>query len=335
MEPPDGPTLESWRQQVASAKAVAFAAVGTRPLLDALANAVATGDKWASTSAPNDRWPEADSIGGVRSAERRLSIAYRVADAARALETSHELAVPGSVLAARLSALDGAYSLDRVVATSRVRGACLRIDARAGSAETSPLELARAISVVDDETRRALAGRVGQPSSLDDAVVRPAHPAEAAAAAAWRALVGKQPGGATRRAVSWQGPTSGREREIERATLALDGARQGSSVERRLRVEAGQGELWALVASPCGTASESSDDAGVHDGARSRPGQETQRHLGCADRTLGDSGRRRPARPRLALEPRRDARASWHAGSATRWGARWSPRGSQAATRPR
>jgi hypothetical protein len=239
--------------------------VGTRPLLDALANAVATGDKWTNPSAPNDAWPQADSIGGVRSAERRLSVAYRVADAARALEASHELAGPGSVLAARLSALDGAYSVDRIVATSRVRGACLRIDVRADSVETSPLEVARAISVVDDEARRSLASRVGQPSSLDDAVVRPAHPADAAAAAAWRALIGKQPGGITRRAVSWQGPTPGREREIERATLALDAARQASSVERRLRLEAGQGELWALVASPCGTASESSDDAGVHE----------------------------------------------------------------------
>ncbi len=265
MGPPDGSTLESWRGQAASAGTIAFAAVGTRPLLDALANAVATGDKWTNPSAPNDAWPQADSIGGVRSAERRLSVAYRVADAARALEASHELAGPGSVLAARLSALDGAYSVDRIVATSRVRGACLRIDVRADSVETSPLEVARAISVVDDEARRSLASRVGQPRNPRRRGGPPRPPRRRRRRGCLARPHRQQPGGITRRAVSWQGPTRAASAKSERATLALDAARQASSVERRLRLEAGQGELWALVASPCGTASESSDDAGVHE----------------------------------------------------------------------
>ena len=264
-EAPDGATLESWRAQLASAGSVAFAAVGPRALLDALATAVERGDKWSAAAPPSDRWPDADSIGSVRSGERRLSVAFRAPDAARALETSQELATPGSVLATRLAALDAAFRLDRVVATARVRGACLRIDARAASAELTALDVARAASVIDEEARRALEGRTGPPSTLDEAVIRPSHPAEAAAAAAWRALIARQSPGALRRAVSWAGPSLGRDGELDRASSVLDAARGKNSVERRVRVEAGQGELWALLASPCGTASESGDDAGVHE----------------------------------------------------------------------
>ncbi|MCC6900904.1 MAG: hypothetical protein IT377_18140 [Polyangiaceae bacterium] len=264
-EPPDGAALEAWRGQLATAGSVAFAAVGPRPVLDALAAAVEHGDKWPTSAPPNDRWPESDSVGSVRSAERRLSVAYRAPDSARALDVSQELATPGSVLATRLAALDAGFRLDRVIATTRVRGACLRLDARASSNETTALDVARAASVIDEEARRALEGRTGLPSALDEAVIRPAHPAEAAAAAAWRALVARQPPSALRRAVSWLGPSLGRGSELEQATSTLDAARGKSTVERRVRVEAGQGELWALLASPCGTASESSDDAGVHE----------------------------------------------------------------------
>jgi hypothetical protein len=48
--------------------------------------------------------------------------------------------------------------------------------------------------------------------------------------------------------------------EIDRATLAW----QAPVVEARTRVEHGQGELWVLVASPCGTSTESSGDAGLN-----------------------------------------------------------------------
>lgn len=266
LEPADAQALEQWRAQLERARSVAFAAVGSRALLDALAGAVSAGDKWASGPGPNDGWPAADAVGSESSGERRLSVAYRVADAARALEVAQTLAAPGSVLATRLSAMDGAFRLDRVVATTRVRGACLRVDVRAPSAETSLLEVARAVSVVDEEARTQLEARRGLPSALDEAVVRPSHPGEAAGAAAWRALTARQPGGPTRRVVSWVGPSRGGEpsAELERAVALLEAARHKSTLERRVRVEAGQGELWALVASPCGTASESGDDAGIH-----------------------------------------------------------------------
>ncbi|MBK7582162.1 MAG: hypothetical protein IPI67_18390 [Myxococcales bacterium] len=264
-EPPDARALEAWRARLLSPGAVAFSAVGKRALLDALATAVASTPRMGGQPTLNDKWPDADVVGAVPSAQGRLTLAYRLGDPARALEVARLFATPGSVLSARLLALDGDFRLDRVVATSHVRGACLRVDVRSASNQPRPRDVARAASVVDEETRPLLDGRAGEPQTLDDAVVRPSHPGDAAAAAAWRALAARLPGGQTRRAVSWLGavPADG-NMSFERALTSLEAARQRSTLERRARIETGQGELFALVASPCGTLSESGDDAGLH-----------------------------------------------------------------------
>lgn len=261
--PADANALERWRGRLRSARAASFAAVGARPLLDAVVAAVAAGDKWSNDPGPTDPWPDADAVGSASSAERRLSIAYRVADPARALEVANALGTPGSTLSERLGSLEGTFLVERVVATTRVRGACLRVDVRAPAAAPAASQLARAVVVVDDEARRELDAAKGAAASLDEAVLRPAHPAEAAGAAAWRALIGRERSGSTRRAVSWQGVTQGED--FARAVATHEAARGRAALERRVRLEAGQGELWALVASPCGTAAESSDDAGIHD----------------------------------------------------------------------
>ncbi|MFO0566848.1 MAG: hypothetical protein U0263_14360 [Polyangiaceae bacterium] len=265
-EPPDAAALESFRVELHRAQAAAFAAVGPRPLLDALDRAVAGSEKWPRGAGPNDPWPDADSLTAGPAVQRTLSLAYRVADAARALEVADNLATPGSVLATRLAQSDGGFALERVVGVSRVRGGCLRIDVRArgGEARLRPLDVARAISIVDEEARPLLDARKGASRVLDDAVLRPTHPLEAASAAAWRALATRLEGGVTRRAVAWLAPGQGEGAgELERALAGLEAARQKGRVERRSHLETGQGELWALVASPCGTRSESADDAGT------------------------------------------------------------------------
>ena len=310
MEPPDGSTLESWRGQAASAGTVAFAAVGTRPLLDALANAVATGDKWTSPSAPPTMpgprptasgafAPPSDGCPSPTESPMPLGPSRRATSCAG----------PGSVLAARLSALDGAYSLDCVVATSRVRGACLRIDVRAGFRRdlTARSWLARSASWTTRPAARSRAGSVSRARSTTRWSAPPTPPTPQ-----------PPPHGARSSASSLEAPHGApcRGRARPRAANAKSSerrwpstaARQASSVERRLRVEAGQGELWALVASPCGTASESSDDAGVHDVLARVLAKKRSAISGVRTRTLGDAGLGGPPRPRLALEPRRDAR---------------------------
>ncbi len=128
------------------------------------------------------------------------------------------------------------------------------------------LDVARAALLIDGEARSALARASNETWVLDEAALTPSDPREAASAAAWRALSGRAAGGAPQRSVSFVAPSEGSEsssaeleREIEKAAQSWT----RSSIEQKSRLENGQGELWALLASPCGTSGESESDAGA------------------------------------------------------------------------
>jgi hypothetical protein len=122
--------------------------------------------------------------------------------------------------------------------------------------------MARAANVVSEELRVALG--VSGEGDLDESVIEPSDPREAAARAAWRALASRQEPGPTRRTVALS------VRPNERASFAnfgttlteLESHAERAPIEARLRAEPGQGELWLLLGSPCGTLGESNDDAG-------------------------------------------------------------------------
>ena len=59
------------------------------------------------------------------------------------------------------------------------------------------------------------------------------------------------------------GPAQGSTQRFSAAMAQLERAWSTPVLERRERVERGQGELWALVASPCGTTAESDVDSGL------------------------------------------------------------------------
>lgn len=269
LEPPDARALEEWRARARSSLTTAFAAAGPRAVLDAAARALANGPAWPTESAATDRWPDADVLGTAPGSERRVAVAYRFGDGARAAELAQALGKSGSRLASRLAGLEPGWALDRTVATTRPRGACLRIDVRATRSEPAPtlLEVARVVAVVEEEARPPL-GRAGGGFALDEAAVRPTDPRDAAASAAWRALSGRFPSGPARRFVSYSAPTnelkSRADEDVARAVSRVQTAFKQSTVVRRTRVEAGQGEVWALVGSSCGTSAEGTDDAGAN-----------------------------------------------------------------------
>lgn len=256
--------LEGYRQSAFSRRASAFAALGSSEFVDAAASELEDAPRWPSGDAAEDPWPatdsaEADAVDGAR----RLSIALRVADADGALAALRSLSGPRAALSARLRAFLPGFSLERLAFQARPRGACLRVDLGLPDGEpgVTPREAALAVSVVSEEARAAV---MAPSRSLEENIIEPSDPRQAAGRAAWRALTGRREAGAERRAVAiavraaerpaFEGFT-GVLRELEARPAR-------APLETRLRAEPGQSELWVLLGSPCGTLGESNDNAG-------------------------------------------------------------------------
>jgi hypothetical protein len=261
--------IEAWRRRVATARATAFAALGPGPVLSAAAEALVKGPAWPDGAEPDDAWPVRDVIGveSAPSGVRELSVALRIDDASSAIEAARSLGRDESALAARVAALDPAWRLERVVGTTRPRGACLRADLAASRTAPPPSlpDVARAAMVTLEEAKLALKHAARSPWTLDDSVLRPADPRQAAAVAAWRTLSDRVQPGAERRFVNYRAPLAQADsnaalaRALDQTALAW----RQQKLDTRARVEAGQGELWVLLASPCGTSSEGSGEAGL------------------------------------------------------------------------
>ncbi|HEX3852949.1 MAG TPA: hypothetical protein VHW01_18430, partial [Polyangiaceae bacterium] len=258
--------LEKYRAFAFAARASAFSALGSKEFVDAAADALAKVPEWPSGDAADDPWPSADvtDVDAIDGA-RRLSVALRLGDAEAALSSLRGLTVSDSTLASRLHSFLPGFSLDRVAFQARPRGACLRVDLGLPENDPAPTlkEAAQAASIVTEELRSAIASGPQQ-RALDENIVEPSDPRQAAARAAWRALTERQEPGKERRFVALS------VHPAERAAFAnLAGALNDfetrparAPLETRVRAEPGQSELWLLVGSPCGTLGESNDDAG-------------------------------------------------------------------------
>ncbi len=258
--------IEKWRRSVFTTGAAAFAAIGSKPVLDAAAGALTTSQAWPRGPGPEDAWPKSDVVGAApgKQKRRQLSVAFWVAESSAALEAVRSFGAARSDLAERLRIFDPSWSVRRATATTRPRGACMRVDlASASKAEPPPADIASAALAVTDEVERALGSAKQGDWALEDSVLRATDPRDAASTAAWHALSGKRAGGVSRRNVSY----SSRIGEVPRQEdLALELARQAaprSTIALEKSVETGQGELWMLLGSPCGTLSESTSNAGT------------------------------------------------------------------------
>ncbi len=253
---------------VRSVERAAFAAVGPNEILDGAEKALDSGDDWPGGPPVNDAWPErsvtAADFSGTE--PRRLSIALRLPSAGVALSAAESLGEARSTLSRRLETLRPPWRLERSAATVRARGACLRVDALPPPGDPGPsgTDVARVLSLLSDEVDRevAQAGRYAA-SALEEALLRPTDPGEAAAAAAWRGLGERLPAGAARRLVAYVAPAADRARvDLGRAMAEVRDSLAKPLFETRVRVESGQAGFWMLAANTCGTGGESLADAG-------------------------------------------------------------------------
>jgi hypothetical protein len=252
--------LERWRRAVYAAGNASFASLGATPVLEATAEAVANGEAWPLLGPATAEWPRGDeSHVDPRGEDGHAGVALWVAEAPRALRAAEALGGAGSDLALRLGALGRDARIERAVATSRVGGACLRVDARL-SPGLSAEQAARTTRVLLEEAEVALALGRSSAFALERSVLGVPDAREAAGVAAWNALTRAAAGAPVRSIVSVAGRFDAAD--FTRASSALKSARERRTLETTTRVEAGQGELWALLASPCGTSGETQSSAG-------------------------------------------------------------------------
>jgi len=256
--------IEGYRRFAFASRAGAFAALGSSEFVNAAARELEQAPSWPNGDAAEDPWPASDSA-DADSAEgaRRLSVALRVADADAALASLRSLTTEHAALASRLRTFLPGFAIERVAFQARPRGACLRVDLSLpeGDPGLTPKEAALAVSLVSEE---AHATESATPRAIEENIIAPSDPRQAAARAAWRALTGLQEAGPERRVVgvSVHPTESPGFNAFASALHEFETRPPRAPLETRVRAEPGQAELWVLLGSPCGTLDESNDNAG-------------------------------------------------------------------------
>ena len=282
--PPQASELEAWRRAAHGLGRVAIATVGDATLADAAAQALRRAPAWPrGATVPPSPWPAAHGPTAVYAAAgeldpgaARIVVTARTATPERAVAVAPALGDPRGPLASRLAALEAPARVRSVIATAQVDGGCLAtsIDLSAWAlASDAPARIATAAALARQEVAVEIADGTAPPDVGRELTRRAADPRDAAERAAWWSLAGPRAGetdaeprmtltvgrAPPRDGAAGPGEPDAIRTEIDRATLAW----HTPVVEARTFVERGQGETWVLLASPCGTGSESTGDAGI------------------------------------------------------------------------
>lgn len=252
--------LETWRRQQGT-NSTALALVGPSAMLAEAQDVLEDTPELPTTaSTSRDPWPMQDSL-SVRATATdgvRLSIALRTSDVARAMSLAPRLRTD-PLLHELLDALDTRWSIERVAAVARPRGACLRIDLHSATAAPDATETSRLARWVGDYAARWPVA--SDPWVVQDAITSQGEASEAAHTAAWLALSQHLDAGPVRGAVRFEVPAA---RVLLGETFLANSRTNASSVPftERTAFEPGHSTLSVLIASPCGTATETARDAG-------------------------------------------------------------------------
>jgi len=281
----DARALEVARAQTLHAGRTAVAAVGPASFTAAVATALAESQGFPVGDAARDPWPTGDTASAYtasfvdRRGTARLTLAVRTADPEAAASAAERLGAADSPLVARLRALPQPWRVIDVSGVARPRGGCVSVTLE-GAARAAGAPLESAAAQVSALARAEITAEIGLAAgSLVSGrqILTAADPREAAARAAWWSLAAAAPGSPDSWAIllGVPAPSTVPQRvgasppvpEVSasrfQAALAQSLAAAAPVAERRVAVERGQGELWVLLASPCGVAEEGDGDAGL------------------------------------------------------------------------
>ncbi len=290
LDRPDAPappaaTLERWRAASDGLGRVVFGVTGTAHDVDTVASALLDQPAWPAASlrpahpplpAREERATRVyDATADIPPGSARFTVVVDTSRPDVAIAAARALGARNSALAVRLRDLDAGVALRDITATARAGGGCLTVTLDVPRADESARStLAGAVVIVRQEARQSVGGGVPHASSVRPAVAAD-DPREAAELAAWWALVETATDGAPRDSATdsvivglGAGNAAPGDFAARAAALSSDlertyEASQKLVVDARREVERGQGALWLLLASPCGTLAEGDADAGL------------------------------------------------------------------------
>jgi hypothetical protein len=278
LQPPSALELERYRRAYLTTGRTSIAAVGPAPFCAGLTQSFEQSTGWDPGPPAEDTKPIVDTLGVYSSAAlvrgaARVTLAMRVSKSEPAVVAATRLAAVSSPLALRLRSLPHPFQLNAVTGAARLNGGCLAV-----TIETSePLEsslvtaaAATATALTRQELRLELDAAQGARVATRQ-VLAAGDAREAGSRAAWWALAGSPSALPDRLAtVMALAPATGTTEQpmldevrrdfglsVERALAARD-----RPLETKAAMERGQGELWVLLASPCGASEEGERDAG-------------------------------------------------------------------------
>ncbi|HVJ90975.1 MAG TPA: hypothetical protein VM580_14325, partial [Labilithrix sp.] len=282
--------LERWRAKGLGLGRVAIAVTGPASYGEIVASSILEGAAWAvgaplgvktSNTALAASEPAVDvfEMAAEAAAASVLHVTLDVETSSAAVTTAEALGDPRGPLAARLSELDMPFQLREVTGAAHTQGGCIGVVLEgqpATQATSSAADLAArvadAVALVRIEASVFL-NEAGPPRDGRILSRRSGDAREAAERAAWWALVDRTNGDRSLESSVALGLPSRRGTkqstvELPRDALASAITRAVAAwnkpvVEARSRVEAGQGEVWILMGSPCGVENETDADAGL------------------------------------------------------------------------
>ncbi|MBK8256890.1 MAG: hypothetical protein IPK82_29985 [Polyangiaceae bacterium] len=274
--------LEKVRADVLVAARASIGAVGPAAFCGDVEKALNAAEPWPEGTPVQVAWPAADTVGtfaanDVGRGRARVTVAARVDDPSAAVAAAEHLARPEGALRARLAAHSTAFRVTEVLGVARPHGGCISVTAETeeggpdGAAGREALARTGAfVAAVAQKEIGAWAREPPNANTAAQAVVAATDPRDAAARAAWWALSGVSKGSPLRWATTFSLAPDERGAELTAAAKTFEAElvkaiRDGETptVERRSIVERGQGDVWMLLASPCGTLDEGTFDAGV------------------------------------------------------------------------
>ena len=290
--------IEAARSAAYGAAQVAFAAVGAQAVVEAAAGAVHRGEPWPRGTAVESAPPADDAVGVHVSTDRaaataRLTLAVSTPSADMAAAASRRAGDPEGPLVTRLRALAVPFRVVEARASVRPHGGCLSVTLETARVTPSHLvaegaALAATLTRQELDLARSGAGDHGaEPRGAGwplgpaarTAVRLASDPRDAAELGGlWSLSAAGSPDEKSSYAIALAVPAptaDAREANLEsgappplarRFSAALEKAAAAwnvPAIERVGRLERGQGELWLVLASPCGALAEGTSDPGT------------------------------------------------------------------------